>query len=252
MVSIFNWKQKYPDLEWMAVDMHSHILPSIDDGCETLMQSVGILKRLENLGLKKFFFTPHIMRDLYPNTVEIIAQKYAELEKEDEISHLMGGFAAEYMVDSSLEYIIQNEPKNLLELPGGYVLLELSYMDECKTIEKVIFNLQMQGKNPILAHPERYLFYHKEPRKLQRFKEIGCLLQVNLLSSIGYYGKNECTVANYLAGKGWIDLIGTDLHHERHFKAIEIGLQRRNMQSQFKKCKILNEELFNKVPSSIA
>lgn len=249
MINIFNWKPKYPGLEWMSVDIHSHILPGIDDGCENLIESVELIKRLENLGLNKFFFTPHIMSELYPNTKETISNKYELLKTEKETAHLMGGFAAEYMVDITFNKMLTNEPEKILALVGKYVLLELSYLEESKLVEKAVFDLQVQGYTPILAHPERYLYYHKDPQKIQRFKEIGCLLQLNLLSIFSYYGKTECRIANFLIDKGWIDLTGTDSHHVRHVKALELGLQRKNVRNQFKKCTILNEELFTKIPT---
>lgn len=249
MLNIFNWKPKYPDLGWMSVDIHSHILPGIDDGCENLKESVELLKRLENLGLKKFFFTPHIMSEIYPNTMETISNKYEQLKTVKEAAHLMSGFAAEYMVDTSFDKMLNNEPEKILALPGNYVLLELSYLEESKLIEKAVFDLKIKGFFPILAHPERYLYYHKNPQKIQRLKEIGCLLQLNLLSIFSYYGKNESRMANFLIEKGWINLLGTDSHHTRHVKALELGLQRRDILNQFKKCTILNEELFAKIPT---
>lgn len=246
MWTIFNRKRQYPDLQWMHVDMHSHILPGIDDGCENAEQSVELLQRLEALGLKQFYFTPHIVQDMHPNTPETIAKAFDRLRQEG-MAHLTTGYAAEYMVDTAFDQQFARNPRNLLCLPGGHVLIEMSYIEESKLIEKVAFDLQMEGYIPILAHPERYIYYHRDPKKIERFQDIGCLLQLNLLSLIGYYGRNERRIAKYLLEKGMINLVGTDVHHERHVRALETGVNQENLRTHFKNCEILNEELFRDV-----
>lgn len=246
MWTIFNRKRRYPDLQWMHVDMHSHILPGIDDGCESVEQSVALLQRLEALGLKKFYFTPHIFQELYPNTAETIGYAFHRLRQEG-VGQLAAGYAAEYMVDTAFDQQFTRDPHNLLCLPGGHILLEMSYIEESKLIEKIAFDLQMEGYIPILAHPERYIYYHRNPKKIERFQDIGCLLQLNLLSLIGYYGRQERKIAKYLLENGMINLVGTDVHHERHVRALEIGVQQEDLRSYFKHCEILNEELFKDV-----
>jgi len=248
MWSIFNRKRRYSDLAWMHVDMHSHILPGLDDGCQNASQSQELLERLEALGLKKFYFTPHILQDMYPNTAETIGKAFHSLRQEG-VAHLAAGYAAEYMVDSAFDERLSQDPRNLLCLPNGHVLIEMSYMEESKIVEKVAFDLQMEGYIPILAHPERYIYYHRDPKKLERFQDIGCLLQLNLLSVLGYYGRNERRVAKYLLDKGMINLVGTDVHHERHVRALEVGLQQEDIRAHFKHCDIQNEELFGGLPT---
>lgn len=247
MWTIFNRSRQYPDLGWMQIDMHSHLLPGIDDGCESVEQSVALLRRLEQLGLRKFYFTPHILQDMYPNTAETIGNAFDSLRQEEGVEQLMGGYAAEYMVDSAFDQQLSQHPKGLLCLPGDHVLIEMSYLEESRQIEKTVFDLQMEGYIPILAHPERYLFYQRDPKKIERFQDIGCLLQLNLLSLMGYYGSNERKVAKYLLKEGMINLVGTDVHHERHVRAMEAGLQREDISAYFKHCSILNEELFSGV-----
>ncbi|MBD1423810.1 tyrosine-protein phosphatase [Sphingobacterium chuzhouense] len=246
MWTIFNRKRQYPDLQWMYADIHSHILPGIDDGCENVEQSVALLQRLEALGLKKFYFTPHIIQDMYPNTSETISNAFDRLRQKG-VEQLAAGYAAEYMVDTAFDQHFAVNPRNLLCLPGGHVLIEMSYMEESKLIEKIAFDLQMEGYIPILAHPERYLFYQRDPKKIERFQDIGCLLQLNLLSLMGYYGRNERRVAKYLLENGMISLVGTDVHHERHVRALEIGILQEDVRAYFKHCTILNEELFSGV-----
>ncbi|MFZ4262519.1 tyrosine-protein phosphatase [Sphingobacterium sp. HJSM2_6] len=242
MFSFFSRNSANNDLKWINADMHSHILPGIDDGCAQLEDSLHILERLSNLGIQKFHFTPHIFKEMYPNNEGSISHAFESLKGKG-VDSLLGSYAAEYMLDSG--FPLEENQSGLLSLPGNYVLIEMSYIQENKQIEKTIFDIQIQGYKPILAHPERYVFYHQDPSKLVRFKEIGCLMQVNLLSVLGYYGANEKRVAKYLASKGLVSLVGTDVHHERHVKALEIGLKKSNLYSFFKECKILNAELFS-------
>ncbi len=244
MWNIFNRTTQKNDLSWMQVDMHSHMLPALDDGCQDLEQSTALVARLAELGLSSFHFTPHICGELHPNTPEGIARAYRTLQATG-VSDLMGGYAAEYMVDRHFDQQIQDASTSFACLPGKHILIEMSYIQESVNIEKNIFDLQIQGYKPILAHPERYVFYHQMPGRIERFKELGCLLQLNLLSLIGYYGPHQRKTALYLLDKGFVDLVGTDVHHERHVRALESGLQKENLSKYFKKCKIKNPYLFS-------
>lgn len=240
--SFFSKKPKESNLAWLAVDMHSHILPSIDDGADSVTQSLHLLESLQALGLSTFHFTPHIFAEMYPNNRETIAAAYAELQ-ERMPAGIKTGFAAEYMVDSSFEKKC-TDTDQLLLLPNQHILVEMSYIQESHSIDSVLFDLKVQGLNPILAHPERYVYYQGEIEKIRRFRDAGILLQVNLLSLLGYYGSREKKVARWLAEQGWIDLLGTDVHHERHVNALARGIQQENLPKILQKCIIKNEILF--------
>ena len=227
--------------------MHSHILPGIDDGCKTAEDSLTLLSRLSAVGLSTFYFTPHIFQDMYPNSAETIVPAFQSLQGIAPQAPL-AGYAAEYMVDGYFESAIEKEEKPLLTLPGKHVLIEMSYIQESKNIEKVIFDLQIKGYRPILAHPERYVFYHENPKAIERFKDLGCLLQLNVLSVFGYYGSREKKVAKYLLDRGLIDFVGTDTHHERHVHMLERGLKKENIKSYFKKCSLKNQTLLQGTP----
>ncbi|TDS13718.1 tyrosine-protein phosphatase [Sphingobacterium paludis] len=244
MFNIFNRNPKTNTLEWLQVDMHSHILPGIDDGCKTAEDSLSLLSRLSALGLQTFYFTPHIYQDMYPNTHSSIDGAYATLQQGSP-SDSFAGYAAEYMVDGHFERRLEREEEPLLTLPGKHVLIEMSYIQESKNIEKVIFDLQIKGYRPILAHPERYVFYHENPKALERYKDLGCLLQLNILSIFGYYGSREKKTAKYLLDRGLIDFVGTDAHHERHVQMLERGLKKENIKPYFKKCSLKNQLLIH-------
>jgi len=223
MFSIFKKKPlKVTDISWLGVDMHSHLLPGIDDGAKTLADSVSYIKALQDLGFEKLICTPHIFHELYPNSKETILPALTLVKTALEVANVgvVIDAAAEYMVDEHFEIT-----GDLQCLPNNYLLIEMSYLNETPNIEQVIFNLQIKGYKVILAHPERYNFYHKEHSRYHRLKDMGCLFQLNLLSVIGYYGKPVKVAAEYLLRKKLYDLAGTDLHHEQHLKVLQSAVQ---------------------------
>ncbi len=218
MFSIF--KRKSPlvtDLGWLAVDIHSHLLPGIDDGAPDVKTSLSLIRGLHELGIHKFVCTPHIFKELYPNTGATIANALKEVEEDLKRQSIVVEIAAaaEYMIDEDFEII-----DGLLCLPGKYLLIEMSYLNETPNIEQVVFDLQIKGYKVILAHPERYNFYHHDLARYVRLKDLGCLFQLNLLSVVGYYGKEVKKTADYLLKNKLYDLAGTDLHHDKHLDAL--------------------------------
>ena len=211
----------HPDLSFIGVDMHSHLLPGIDDGVQTIAESLTCIKALQNLGYKKLICTPHIISDMYPNDRETILPRLEETRealKENNIDIAIEA-AAEYMVDLEMEkQVLSGEP--LLTFGNNLILIEMSYVAPSPNIEQVIFQLRLKGLQPILAHPERYVFYHNNLDNYQRFIDLGCMLQMNLLSLLGYYGKQIKLVAEKLLKNKMIDLLGTDMHHQRHLMAL--------------------------------
>ena len=152
-----------PDLSFIGVDMHSHLLPGIDDGLKELEQSVAFIGELGKLGYKKLICTPHILSDLYPNTPQTILPKLKLVQGALKIAgiNVQVEAAAEYMVDHDFaELIAKTKKEDLLTIGGKYILIEMSYLSPSPNIDQVIFDLRMMGLWPILAHPERYNYYH--------------------------------------------------------------------------------------------
>jgi protein-tyrosine phosphatase len=211
-----------PDLSFIGADMHSHLLPGLDDGLKTLDETIFFINELYKLGYSKLICTPHIICDMYPNSVETILPKF-EIVREalkETNSNVSIEAAAEYMVDLEMEkYILSGQP--LLTFGNNLILIEMSYIGASPNIEQVIFQLRLKGLQPVLAHPERYIFYHQDFENYNRFIDLGCLLQVNLLSLLGYYGKPVKIVAEKLLKKKMVDLLGTDMHHEKHLAALK-------------------------------
>lgn len=219
MFSIFKKKtSNITDISWLGVDIHNHLLPCIDDGSKNLEESISYIKSLYDLGFHKLICTPHIYTELYPNTPETIfpALDLVQNALISEKVNIEVSAAAEYMIDDS--FVVAS---NHLCLPNKHLLIEMSYLNETPNIEQIIFDLQIKGYKIILAHPERYNFYHDTYERYARLKDMGCLFQLNLLSVAGYYGKKVEKAAAYLLKNNSYDLAGTDLHHEKHLKILE-------------------------------
>lgn len=232
------------DLSFIGADMHSHLLPGIDDGLKTVEESVSFINELYNIGYRKLICTPHIISDIYPNSPETIMPKL-ELVK-DAIRkkgiNMDIEAAAEYMVDMDMEKLIM-EDKPLLTFGKDLILIEMSFVAPSANIEQVIFQLKLKGIQPILAHPERYSYYHNDFGKFTHYLDLGCLLQVNLLSLLGYYGKPVKQIADKLVNHGMVDLLGTDMHHEKHLAALKDLASKKEFYKQFKNIEIKNRKL---------
>ncbi|MEJ7560452.1 MAG: CpsB/CapC family capsule biosynthesis tyrosine phosphatase [Pedobacter sp.] len=242
MFSIFKKKNLVTDIEWLGVDVHSHLLPGIDDGSPNVDQSVKLIKGLNDLGFSKFICTPHIFNELYPNTeqtilpaLQLTKEALTRLGVDVDISA-----AAEYMVDETFEI-----GEGLMCLPKDHILIEMSYLNESPNIEQVIFDLQLEGYKVIVAHPERYVFYHNARQRFHRLKDMGVLFQMNLLSIVGYYGKEVKQATEYLISKDCYDLAGSDLHHDKHLQSLTKFVREGEMYKKIGTYAFKNRELFH-------
>ncbi len=205
----------------LKTDMHSHLIPGIDDGSPDIETSLKLIGGLHSLGFKKIITTPHIMWDMYKNNREIILERLEWVKKivsEAELDIEIHA-AAEYFLDDHVADLIRNnEP--LLTVSGNLVLVEFSMAYPSHSLKDILFDMQMQGYQPIIAHPERYIYLDQNKGFYEELKDIGCLFQVNILSLAGYYGKSVQELAQYILKKGYYDLAGTDLHHFGHLEAL--------------------------------
>jgi protein-tyrosine phosphatase len=201
------------------IDIHSHLLPGIDDGAVTIEDTTMLIKGLEEIGFKKFITTPHIMGDVWKNTSQGITEKLSSTVSELEFPNIGKRFkaAAEYMIDAEFWDLFKSEP--LLCLKDNHVLVEISYLLPPIQLYDILFELQVAGYQPVLAHPERYNFYHEPTLShYKKLKKAGCLFQLNMLSSTGYYGERVAKTADLLLKNNFIDFIGSDVHHARHLE----------------------------------
>jgi protein-tyrosine phosphatase len=202
------------------VDIHSHLLPGIDDGAKTILDSIHLITRLSDIGITQFITTPHIINSVWNNTKESIEMTYdSTIETlNNEGVKVILNTAAEYMMDSFFFDLLKKE-KPLLTLKDNYVLVEMSYLNPPLQLYDLIFEIQIAGYKPILAHPERYLFYYNNFNEFQKLKKAGCLFQLNLLSTVGYYGNVVTSITEKLLQKEMYDFVGSDVHHENHVNA---------------------------------
>jgi tyrosine-protein phosphatase YwqE len=121
------------------------------------------------------------------------------------------------MIDPYFVNLFQNEP--LATLKDNYILVELSYINPPIQLYDILFELQIAGYRPILAHPERYPFYNSNLNEFTKLKNAGCLFQLNLLSTVGYYGIQATKSCELLLKKGLIDFVGSDVHHAKHIES---------------------------------
>lgn len=222
MFSFFKTKPTSPfPFHELKADVHSHIIPGIDDGAPDEETSVMLVKGLIDLGFETFTATPHVMEDIWRNDSASIMAGHARLVEALKEAHIMNSVrpAAEYLVDANFEQLLASKSP-LLTIKENSVLIELSFIEPPIQLKEVIFEMQMQGYQPVLAHPERYGFYHHNKQGLEEIKNTGCLFQSNLLAFSGYYGPEVLRAAERMAKDGMIDLLGTDLHHERHLEAL--------------------------------
>lgn len=203
------------------IDFHSHLLFGIDDGAKTFDDTLGLVKSLMGFGITKFITTPHVMRHVWENTSDIIIDRQNvvnELLRENNIDVEIKA-AAEYLMDDHFVELFKTE--SLLTLKDNYVLVEMSYLNPPIQLYDIIFDLQLAGYKPVLAHPERYNFYHHNFNEYHKLKKAGCLFQLNLLSVVGYYGESVTKTAQKLLSLGMIDFASSDTHHNKHIAAFD-------------------------------
>ena len=215
-------KPAKPVLEALKTDIHSHLLPGIDDGSPNLSTSLELIKGMKELGYSKLITTPHIMWDMYQNTRDGILAMLDEMREvlvEEKIDIELDA-AAEYYLDDYVMGLLKKKEK-LLTFGDNMVLAEFSMASPPIDLKEILFEMRMQDYQPVIAHPERYIYLEYNKEFYDELKDAGYLFQLNLLSFAGAYGRSVKDLANYIAGKGYYDLIGTDLHNQRHLRALE-------------------------------
>ena len=193
-------------------DIHSHYLPEVDDGMKTFEESIDALSSMKEHGVKRVYLTPHIVADYPKNNADFLKGQFVEFQKKASTGIELI-LAAEYMLDASFFLHMEDE---LLCLKDNHVLIETPFLSPSPELDNAIYNLQVRGYHPILAHPERYLYMDKDDYNSVKSK--GCKFQMNLMSLSGLYGKRPYDVAWYLLEKGLYDFTGTDIHNYKVFQ----------------------------------
>jgi protein-tyrosine phosphatase len=231
------------DLSGLGVDLHSHLIPGIDDGAKTMEDSIMLIKGLRQLGFKKIITSPHIMSGGYNNTPEIILSGRDKVREEIKAQGIDVDFDAwaEYYLDETIMPKI--EARNLLTMGDNYVLVELSYLMKSFSTTSYFYSLITNGYKVVLAHPERYPYYHSDDLdEYKMLKDHGVFFQVNIASLTGTYGQGARNIAEKLIDNNMVDFIATDLHNTRHLGYINASVKLPYME------KIINyDKLMNKV-----
>lgn len=210
------------DLSFLGTDMHSHLIPGIDDGSPDIVTSIHLINQLQALGYRKLITTPHILQDYYPNNNAIILKGYETLKQAFSSKGLSIEVkaAAEYFLDNHvMELLEKDEP--LLTISANKVLVEFSLISAPLHKDEFLFQLKVKGYAPVIAHPERYPYFHHNKDQYQSLYDKGYDLQVNLLSFSGHYGKGVKKAAMYLLDQNLVKYLGTDLHRQRHIEALK-------------------------------
>lgn len=231
--NLFSSKPKLADEFFqnpVTTELHSHLIPAIDDGVQTLEESMIVLKGFADKGYKKVITTPHIMGDFYKNGPHNILPALDLLRAELKARQipLQLDAAAEYMIDDAFERKVQD--KQLLTFGGNHVLIELPFTEEPANLKSALFELQVNGYKPVLAHPERYAFMaHRKNRYEELFAQ-GILFQINLFSLVGYYSPQIRKTAEFLIAEKMVNMVGSDCHGPRHLPVFHDALKSYNYQ----------------------
>lgn len=227
-------------LKDLQVDLHSHLIPAIDDGVNSFEEALALITRLKELGIKKIITTPHIKQDYYRNTPEII------MRGQDSLKHFVEQAGIEIEIEAAAEYLIDDgfEEKlkagNLMTFGDKYVLVELSYYDPHPNLSSILFNLQIEGYNIILAHPERYTYWYNDFRKFEELKNRGVFFQLNIISLGGSLSSPQQKFIDKLISAGMIEFLGTDMHNMMSLERLEMCLYTKTLEKLLKSGKILN------------
>lgn len=228
------------------IDIHSHILPGIDDGAETMEAAVEMLKVVQGDGVKTIFATPHYYRGYYENDYVQISTYINEIKSyilksnsEVTIEMLPGQevFLNNYTLDLYKEGIIgtlNSTRYMLVELPFDY--LDNSTLD-------VIYELRLLGVVPIIAHPERYSYIIEKPSRINQLIIEGCLFQINSGNINGGINKQAKKTADILIKHGICDFIASDIHR--------IGNRYSKVKLAYDKVTKMNESLGKRIMSNM-
>lgn len=221
------------DFSAIAADMHSHLIPGIDDGAKTMEDSIALIRHLQTAGFSRLITTPHIMSDYFRNTPETIKEGLALVRKavKEENIPVQIDAAAEYYIDDG--FIRRLEEERLMTFGDNYLLVEISYMNPPDNLKEIFFRCQVLGYKPILAHPERYPYWYNNFDEYRSIRDMGVYLQLNLNSLSGYYGPDAKRTAEKLIDNTMIDLVGTDMHHQKHAQALQKCLSEKYLQKTF-------------------
>jgi protein-tyrosine phosphatase len=206
-----------------AGDLHSHLIPGVDDGARTLEDTREGVERMTRAGIRKIVTTPHVDASLgrdpeaYAEHMEVVDRAWGDAQR------LVGEQFPEVDFRRGHEVMLDIPDPDLsdprLRLGGSsFVLLEWPRLQLPPGTPQVLSRLAMAGIRPIIAHPERYIGFDRELELASEWKRVGAYLQMNYGSLVGRYGPEARELALRLLRRGWIDYVSTDFHGRPHLK----------------------------------
>jgi len=224
------------------VDMHAHILPALDNGPETIEESVALLQEMSKCGVRKVIATPHIMGDYYQNSVEDIynAQKRLTSEIARRCISIDVTVAAEYYLDVSLLSILETD-QPLLPIAEKYLLLETSIVGKPTFLEEAVRLVQQRNLIPVLAHPERYHYLQQDFDKVRYLHSCGVMFQMNLGSWESSHTATR-TLSESLVNEGLVSFVGSNVHNTRDWSYAREALRSKTFAKLVEKG-LLNQRL---------
>ena len=201
------------------VDIHNHILPGIDDGSASIEDTDALIAGMKELGINNAIATPHTFFGRWDNTAQSIHTAFEKQSTQATDPHFIVRDASEYMLDPRLIARANTEP--LLCLKDNHLLVELNLFTCPMDLYELLFELKIKGYKIILAHPERYVYFHNNIQKFEKLKDFDVDFQMNLLSLTGYYSKSILQCTQQLLDNNFYDFTGTDIHHVQHIERLK-------------------------------
>lgn len=227
---MFNFfsKSKEPIKLWFSTDIHCHIIPGVDDGSPDVDTSVGLVERMMEMGLERIIPSPHVTAVTFENNVSVLDPAF-ELLRTELKRKGMGDSVTVYGAENRVDELFQKNfsEGTLITHPGKFVLIENAFIQEPWDLDNTIFDLCVRGFKPVMAHPERFVYYHQRPERLRELHE-KVPFQVNVLSLAGYYGNTVKKMADKMVDAGLVDYLGTDFHGVRHTDCVNAYLATRD------------------------
>jgi len=198
------------------IDLHSHILPNIDDGSKSISETYNLIKEAYNAGFTNIISTSHYLEDYdfiaddeqRRQWISLLSQNLPE-----EVKNIKLHIGSEIYIRYDMLELLENKKASTLG-DSNYVLFELSMKHKTSNLKNIIYDLLEQGYIPIIAHPERYKFIQEEPNYLIELIELGVYFQANFASIIGFYGKEVQNTVKLLLKNNMIHFLGSDVHRE--------------------------------------
>ena len=211
---------------FFRTDVHSHLVPGVDDGSGSVSESISLMGSLNDMGVDHFIITPHVTARRFENDATTIAEPLAKLRSAVAESGMCVEIdqSAEYRIDDFYEEKVL-KPRNFMPMPNNHILLESNWQQEPLNLDGIVYNTSTCGYQVIFAHPERYRYLNERYERYEHLHNRNLMFQVNLLSFSGFYGKTVKDTAFWLLERGMVDFVGTDIHNHKFLRAIEAFLK---------------------------